>query len=165
MGMRARAVARRDDDGARARMRVTNASAATSQPLGHRTRRRARMSSTREVRELLERAFAPCAELDVVDVSGECGSAFEVRVVSESFRDKSRIESHRAIHDALGERDGKDTRAERESGQGAVNEARRRGAEDRDGPLLWNECWLRINARREISRVWPPSREANDVCA
>ena len=62
----------------------------------------ARMSSTREVRELLERAFAPCAELDVVDVSGECGSAFEVRVVSESFRDKSRIESHRAIHDALG---------------------------------------------------------------
>jgi len=66
------------------------------------TRRRARMSSTREVRELLERAFAPCAELDVVDVSGECGSAFEVRVVSESFRDKSRIESHRAIHDALG---------------------------------------------------------------
>jgi BolA protein len=60
------------------------------------------MSSTREVRELLERAFAPCAELDVVDVSGECGRAFEVRVVSESFRDKSRIESHRAIHDALG---------------------------------------------------------------
>ena len=124
------------------------------------------MSSTREVRELLERAFAPCAELDVVDVSGECGSAFEVRVVSETFRGQSRIESHRAIHDALASVMGEDTRAERESGQGAVAQRRDVGAaEDRDGPLLWNECWLRINARREISRVWPPSREANDVCA
>jgi BolA protein len=101
MGMRARAVARRDDDGARARMRVTNASAARPTSGTPHTSSRARMSSTSEVRELLERAFAPCAELDVVDVSGECGSAFEVRVVSEKFRGQSRIQSHRAIHDAL----------------------------------------------------------------
>ncbi|SMC73408.1 BolA family protein [Primorskyibacter flagellatus] len=69
------------------------------------------MTRTEEIRQRLQKAFAP-RELDVVDDSekhrGHAGyqeggeSHFSVRVRSEAFDGLSRIARHRAVHEALG---------------------------------------------------------------
>ena len=69
------------------------------------------MSVTEEIRTRLEAAFAPSV-LEVVDDSeshrGHAGyqdggeSHFNVTITSEAFASMSRIERHRAVHDALG---------------------------------------------------------------
>lgn len=64
------------------------------------------MSSRAEVESLLRQALQP-SSLEVTDVSGDCGSAFDVRVVSEAFVGRSRLEKHRMVHEALGDVMGK----------------------------------------------------------
>ncbi|WP_116597281.1 BolA family protein [Primorskyibacter marinus] len=69
------------------------------------------MTRTEEIRQRLQKAFAP-RELDVVDDSekhrGHAGyqeggeSHFSVRLRSEAFDGLSRIARHRAVHEALG---------------------------------------------------------------
>jgi len=69
------------------------------------------MPVTDEIRAKLDVAFSP-RELDVVDESelhrGHAGyreggeSHFRVTIRSDAFRDMSRIDRHRAVHDALG---------------------------------------------------------------
>lgn len=69
------------------------------------------MPVTDEIRTKLDVAFSP-RELDVVDESelhrGHAGyreggeSHFRVTIRSDAFRDMSRIDRHRAVHDALG---------------------------------------------------------------
>lgn len=58
------------------------------------------MSSKEEVERLLVEALAPTS-VEVVDVSGDCGSAFDVHVVSAKFAGMNRLAKHRLIHDAL----------------------------------------------------------------
>jgi stress-induced morphogen len=58
------------------------------------------MSSVEEVKRLLTEALDP-TELEVIDVSGNCGSAFDVHVISQKFEGKNRLAVHRLIHDAL----------------------------------------------------------------
>lgn len=69
------------------------------------------MSVTEEIRTRLEAAFAPSV-LEVVDDSeshrGHAGyqeggeSHFNVTIAAEAFGSMSRIERHRAVHEALG---------------------------------------------------------------
>ena len=69
------------------------------------------MSVTEEIRTRLEAAFAPSV-LEVVDDSeshrGHAGyqeggeSHFNVTIAAEAFEPMSRIERHRAVHEALG---------------------------------------------------------------
>ena len=69
------------------------------------------MSVTEEIRTRLEAAFAPSV-LEVVDDSeshrGHAGyqeggeSHFNVTIAAEAFGPMSRIERHRAVHEALG---------------------------------------------------------------
>ena len=69
------------------------------------------MSVTEEIRTRLEAAFAPSV-LEVVDDSeshrGHAGyqeggeSHFNVTIAAETFGPMSRIERHRAVHEALG---------------------------------------------------------------
>lgn len=69
------------------------------------------MSTTQEISDRLETAFAP-RELEVVDDSeshrGHAGfqeggeSHFNVRIRSERFKGLNRIARHRAVHSALG---------------------------------------------------------------
>ncbi|WP_208353846.1 BolA family protein [Pseudaestuariivita rosea] len=69
------------------------------------------MSVTEEIRQRLEASFRP-SELDVVDDSeahrGHAGyqeggeSHFQVRMTAEALGPMSRIERHRAVHDAIG---------------------------------------------------------------
>ena len=58
------------------------------------------MSSKEEVERLLVEALAPTS-VEVVDVSGDCGSAFDVHVTSAKFAGMNRLAKHRLIHDAL----------------------------------------------------------------
>lgn len=60
------------------------------------------MSSVEEIERLLTDALAP-TELDVVDVSASCGSAFDVSIVSAKFTGVGRLQRHRMVHDALGD--------------------------------------------------------------
>ncbi|MEY8841982.1 BolA family protein [Cribrihabitans sp. XS_ASV171] len=70
------------------------------------------MSITQEIRNRLESAFDP-HELEVVDDSerhrGHAGyveggeSHFNVRIRSEAFAGKTRLQRHRAVHEALGD--------------------------------------------------------------
>lgn len=48
---------------------------------------------------LIERLGA--SHVEVRDSSGGCGQAFEVVVVSEQFKGKSRLARHRAVNNAL----------------------------------------------------------------
>jgi len=69
------------------------------------------MTVTEEIRSRLEKAFQP-RRLEVVDDSerhrGHAGyqeggeSHFRVTIASEAFAPMSRIERHRAVHEALG---------------------------------------------------------------
>lgn len=69
------------------------------------------MSTTQEISDRLEAAFAP-RELEVVDDSeshrGHAGfqeggeSHFNVRIRSGRFKGKNRLARHRAVHSALG---------------------------------------------------------------
>lgn len=69
------------------------------------------MSITEEIRSRLVAAFEP-RELDVVDDSerhrGHAGyqeggeSHFNVRIRADQFEDLSRVQRHRAVHDAIG---------------------------------------------------------------
>ena len=69
------------------------------------------MSVTEEIRATLEAAFSP-RDLEVVDESerhrGHAGyreggeSHFRVRIRSDAFAGLSRIDRHRAVHEALG---------------------------------------------------------------
>ena len=69
------------------------------------------MSTTQEISDRLEAAFAP-RELDVVDDSeshrGHAGhreggeSHFNVKIRSAHFKGLNRLARHRAVHDALG---------------------------------------------------------------
>ena len=47
--------------------------------------------------------LAPLAAVQVSDVSGGCGSFFKVEVTSDAFRDKTLLQQHRLVHDALKE--------------------------------------------------------------
>ncbi|MGP1358669.1 BolA family protein [Roseicyclus sp.] len=69
------------------------------------------MTRTEKIRARLEEAFAP-RRLEVIDESerhrGHAGyqeggeSHFQVKIESEKFKGLSRIERHRAVHEALG---------------------------------------------------------------
>lgn len=69
------------------------------------------MSVTEEIRATLEAAFSP-RDLEVVDESerhrGHAGyreggeSHFRVRIRADAFAGMSRIDRHRAVHEALG---------------------------------------------------------------
>lgn len=70
------------------------------------------MTATEEIRSRLETAFRP-SRLEVVDESerhrGHAGyqeggeSHFRVTISAPAFESMSRIERHRAVHDALGQ--------------------------------------------------------------
>ncbi|KAJ1619459.1 bola-like protein 2 [Pavlovales sp. CCMP2436] len=59
-------------------------------------------SSSDRIRELLSASVLRPTVLDVEDASDECGSNFEVVVVSASFEGKKLLERHREVHAALG---------------------------------------------------------------
>ena len=51
------------------------------------------------------RAAIPDAEVEITDLAGD-GDHYAARVVSESFRGKSRVAQHQAVYAALGGRMG-----------------------------------------------------------
>ncbi len=51
------------------------------------------------------RAAIPDAEVEITDLAGD-GDHYAARVVSESFRGKSRVAQHQAVYGALGGRMG-----------------------------------------------------------
>ncbi len=55
--------------------------------------------------ETLIRAALPDAVVEITDLAGD-GDHYAARVVSESFRGRSRPHQHRAVYDALGGRMG-----------------------------------------------------------
>lgn len=64
-------------------------------------------ASVEDIRERLQRAFAPSA-LDVIDEGhlhvGHAGGGsghFRVRIASAAFSDKSRVEQHRLVYEAV----------------------------------------------------------------
>jgi len=61
------------------------------------------------IEQTLSAAF-PDAELDVRDTTGG-GDHFQVEIASKRFVDLSRIEQHRLVYDALGERVGHEIHA------------------------------------------------------
>jgi stress-induced morphogen len=57
--------------------------------------------STETLQALLERAFPTAAELRVIDRGG--GDHFEVHVSDASFSERSLVDQHRLVYDALAE--------------------------------------------------------------
>ena len=55
--------------------------------------------------ESLIRAALPDAEVTITDLAGD-GDHYAARVVSESFRGKSRVVQHKLVYEALGGRMG-----------------------------------------------------------
>jgi len=55
--------------------------------------------------ESLIRAALPDAEVTITDLAGD-GDHYAARVVSESFRGKSRVAQHKLVYEALGGRMG-----------------------------------------------------------
>ncbi|MCB2079523.1 MAG: BolA family transcriptional regulator [Novosphingobium sp.] len=55
--------------------------------------------------EALIRAALPDAEVTITDLAGD-GDHYAARVVSESFRGKTRVAQHKMVFDALGGRMG-----------------------------------------------------------
>eukprot|EP00301_Raphidiophrys_heterophryoidea_P013392 c20796_g1_i1.p1 GENE.c20796_g1_i1~~c20796_g1_i1.p1 ORF type:complete len:101 (-),score=18.51 c20796_g1_i1:239-505(-) len=60
------------------------------------------MTSKDQVHTLLTSALSP-THLEVDDISGNCGTSFNVVVVSASFEGKGALQRHRLVHSALGE--------------------------------------------------------------
>lgn len=55
----------------------------------------------RRVITKLQQTFPKAAEIRVHDISGGCGSMFEVHIVSEEFRDVRTVLQHRMVNEAL----------------------------------------------------------------
>jgi stress-induced morphogen len=55
-----------------------------------------------DLKALLDQAF-PGSRVRVEDLTGE-GDHYRVEIVSDRFRGRSKIEQHRMVHDAVGER-------------------------------------------------------------
>lgn len=51
--------------------------------------------------ETLIKAAIPDAQVEITDLAGD-GDHYSARVISESFRGKSRLAQQRAVYDALG---------------------------------------------------------------
>jgi len=59
------------------------------------------MPTVQEVEDLLRTALE-AQEVDVTDISGDCGSSFEVSIVSAQFQGKAPLARHRLVNKALG---------------------------------------------------------------
>ncbi len=61
------------------------------------------------IEQLIKKAL-PDAEVTIQDLQGD-GDHYAAHVVSSAFRDKSRVQQHQMVYDALGERMGAELHA------------------------------------------------------
>uniref|UniRef100_A0A914CG83 BolA-like protein 3 n=1 Tax=Acrobeloides nanus TaxID=290746 RepID=A0A914CG83_9BILA len=51
--------------------------------------------------EKLMKHFSPGSQVKVVDVSGGCGSMYQIQVTSSDFKGKLKVQQHRMVNDAI----------------------------------------------------------------
>ncbi|RWS24433.1 bolA-like protein 3 isoform X2 [Leptotrombidium deliense] len=59
--------------------------------------------SEESLTQALKGKFPNAEKIEVNDISGGCGQMFQVSVVCSSFKDKSYVQQHRMVNDALKE--------------------------------------------------------------
>ncbi|XP_073480065.1 bolA-like protein 3 [Aquarana catesbeiana] len=62
-----------------------------------------RTEGERRIAQVLKDRFPRAAHVRVVDISGGCGSMYEIHVESEDFREKRIVQQHHMINEALQE--------------------------------------------------------------
>lgn len=55
----------------------------------------------RRITTKLQETFPKASEIRVIDISGGCGSMFEVHIISEEFRGVRTVMQHRMVNEAL----------------------------------------------------------------
>ncbi|XP_040197429.1 bolA-like protein 3 [Rana temporaria] len=60
-----------------------------------------RTEGEQRIAQVLKDRFPRAAHVRVVDISGGCGSMYEIHVESEDFREKRIVQQHHLINEAL----------------------------------------------------------------
>ncbi|CAI9533031.1 unnamed protein product [Staurois parvus] len=62
-----------------------------------------RTEGEQRITQVLKDRFPQASHLRVVDISGGCGSMYEIHVESEEFREKRTVQQHQMVNEALQE--------------------------------------------------------------